>query len=335
MINITVGSVDEALSVMVPMVNEYGERTGSRNGDVIKLPGVTSVAYTQPRCRVLFCEERDANPFFHLFEALWMLEGRNDIAFLVPFVSRMKTFSDDGLTMNGAYGHRWRNHFDRDQLEDIIQELSEKPDSRRAYLGMWDPSLDLGSSSVDIPCNLGAHFQLTVGGKLDMVVFNRSNDILWGMLGANVVHMSMLHEYVAGALGTTPGLYTQVSSNAHVYVDFGPWKKLSGVTSWLDPYNSGGVRALPILSAHLPGGLAEERLAWDRDLHKFFFRRGPSDEYETYWWNEVATPLWLAHGAYRRGDMTGAMNTVQECAAPDWKRACTEWLHRRQNTPSS
>ena len=33
--------------------------------------------------------------------------------------------------------------------------------------------------------------------KLCMTVCNRSNDMLWGAYGANVVHMSMLQEFVA------------------------------------------------------------------------------------------------------------------------------------------
>ena len=50
-----------------------------------------------------------------------------------------------------------------------------------------------------------------------MTVSNRSNDIIWGTFGANAVHMSMLHEYVASALMLHVGKYTQISDSFHAY----------------------------------------------------------------------------------------------------------------------
>jgi hypothetical protein len=45
---------------------------------VSQTPVVT--CYSAPTQRVLFSPMRDANPFFHLMEALWMLAGRDDVA---------------------------------------------------------------------------------------------------------------------------------------------------------------------------------------------------------------------------------------------------------------
>src|SRR5258708_2083148 len=82
---------------------------------------------------------RDANPFFHVMETLWMLAGRNDLPWLVRFNKRFASYSDDGgATQPGAYGYRWRNYFGHDQLMDIILELKQNPDSRRVVLAMWD-----------------------------------------------------------------------------------------------------------------------------------------------------------------------------------------------------
>src|SRR5690606_5311325 len=159
--------------------------------------------------RVLFNPERDCNPFFHLFEAMWMLAGRNDLAPLQYFVSTFGQFSDDGKTLNGAYGYRWRNaesshevinedygglgtvpgiEVDRvDQLNVIIEELRKNPDSRRCVLQMWNVQDDLMkiSKSADVCCNTNCYFLIT-DGKLDMTVCNRSNDMVLGMLGANL-----------------------------------------------------------------------------------------------------------------------------------------------------
>jgi hypothetical protein len=50
---------------------------------------------------------RDANPFFHVMETLWMLAGRNDLPWLVRFNKRFASYSDDGgNTQPGAYGYQ-------------------------------------------------------------------------------------------------------------------------------------------------------------------------------------------------------------------------------------
>jgi hypothetical protein len=61
-----------------------------------------------------------------------------------------------------------------------------------------------------------------VNNRLDLIVFNRSNDVYWGMLGANIVQFSFLQEYLARMAGLDIGRLFQVSTNAHVYLDFGP-----------------------------------------------------------------------------------------------------------------
>lgn len=219
----------------------------SRNGPVIYFPDLVTVKYLNPLQRVLLNKVRDCNHFFHLFESLWMLAGRNDLETLSVFTSKMAQFSDDGKTIHGAYGRRWRKwgghpgHSSRDQFTTIIAGLRENPDNRRAVLQMFDPEVDsqgilYASSYKDVPCNVSADFQINNEGKLDMYVFNRSNDLILGMLGANAVHFSFLQEYLADAIGVPVGTYTQITCNLHVY------SKDLGCRYWdgdlFNPYNT-------------------------------------------------------------------------------------------------
>lgn len=134
-----------------------GVRESSRNGEVIRIPEPVMTTYENPAERVLFWPERDANPIFHLMESLWMLAGRNDLAFVQYFNSRMGQFSDDGVVLNGAYGHRWRNRFGADQLVELVEHLQKNPDSRRAVLTMWGVDADLAQieESKDVCCVSG------------------------------------------------------------------------------------------------------------------------------------------------------------------------------------
>lgn len=223
-------------------------RTTSRVGDVLQVQEPCTITYKNPRQRVLFNPARDANPFFHLFESLWMLAGRNDVAPLAYYSSKIKDIaSDDGRTFNGAYGYRWRKAKStvmmpelgievldepKNQIQILIDHLRAKPDSRRAVLQMWNVEDDLLKLDVtkDVCCNTCVYFLIRtevdndsnsgdvwVDKYLDMTVCNRSNDAILGMLGANVVHFSFLQEYMANCLGVQVGLYHQFTNNLHVY----------------------------------------------------------------------------------------------------------------------
>ena len=95
----------------------------SRSGSVIEFPSPVTTTYKRPEERVLFYKNRDANPFFHLFESIWMLAGRDDVKYLSNFNKRMEEYSDDGHTLHGAYGYRWREYFLTDQLDWIVLHL--------------------------------------------------------------------------------------------------------------------------------------------------------------------------------------------------------------------
>ena len=158
----------------------YGEhyKQDSRNGTVYKAKSPVCTVYDNPEERVMFWTERDANPFFHFMESLWMLEGRNDLAYVKRYNKRMEEYSDDGETLWGAYGYRWIKHFGKNQLDLIVSELRSNPNSRRCVLQMWDASQDLGRDCKDVPCNTAIYFKVREG-KLNMTVSNRSNDVIW------------------------------------------------------------------------------------------------------------------------------------------------------------
>lgn len=336
-------NVHAALPAGLALLETHGERRESRNGPVAVMPCPVTTVYQRPRERVIFWPERDANPFFHLMESLWMLAGRNDVAFPASYVKRMREFSDDGETFHGAYGHRWINHFARvvegstsddvevvtiDQVRTIIQLLKLNPNDRRAVLGMWDPSVDLGRQGKDVPCNTQAYFSVASSGHLDMTVCNRSNDVVWGAYGANAVHFSILQEFVANALGVPVGRYWQMSNNYHAYLD-----TLKGVAnlacmhhSTSCPYQDGTVGPYKLMNTPID--------SWLQDLH-IFLDEGPVLGLRDPFFRKVAVPMALAHAAFK-GE-TGAakysvpLNILRNCTATDWRLAAEEWIIRRRD----
>ena len=119
---------------------EEGELSSSRNGLVKVYPCPITTVYDRPTERVLFDATRDANPFLHLMESLWMLAGRNDAAFLTRYAKQFEQYAEKDGNVHGAYGHRWRVHFGGvDQLEVVVEKLRKNRDDRQAVISMWDP----------------------------------------------------------------------------------------------------------------------------------------------------------------------------------------------------
>lgn len=313
-------NVNTVFPIGIMYLNKQGELRDSRNGPTLEIMEPTIVTYQRPDERVLFSPERDANPFFHLFESLWMLAGRADVAFLDEYNKGMAQYSDDGISFNAPYGYRLRHAFGYDQLDTIIRKLRANPDDRRMVLQIHDPSdYSERNDSKDHACNLSIVPRVR-HGKLDWTVFNRSNDYVFGMTGANVVHMSIIHEYVARMAGYELGSYSQISNCLHAYTENPVWKRVQNLPLPVDdPYRSGEVKPFPLITN-------KER--WHEYL-KYFMDRPWSDRtYKDAFFEHVAKPMAIAHRMHKE-DKTGLFH-VDKIMASDWRKACTEWLQRRE-----
>lgn len=330
-------NVNDALPKGLALVQSAGVERESRNGPVIQIAQPTTTVYERPWERVIFWEDRDANPFFHLFESLWMLAGRNDVAYPSHFAKNIRNYSDDGRTLHGAYGHRWREHFGGDQLSAIISALKEDRTDRRQVLQMWDARADLGRKGKDLPCNTQVFFSVNADDQLDMTVCNRSNDMIWGAYGANAVHFSFLQEYVALAVGVTMGRYWQVSNNLHVYKN-DVYKRVAHLADVATispagtetPYTLGEMGE-PTFE-HIPL-FSNGREVFDQDLLMFLENPSTFGIRERFF-RRVAVPMWHAHAAFVADKgvdgCEAALEIMEQCASEDWRVACCDWLQRRK-----
>ncbi len=341
-----VRNVNEALPKMLQPLEEDGVRSSSRAGEVIVAPTPVTTVYRKPMERVLFSPVRDANPFFHLIEALWMLDGRRDVATLAHYVHRMSEFSDDGTTFHGAYGHRWRQWWDLDQLDIVTELLRKQPQSRRAVIQMWNCQSDLRSleNIKDIPCNLIVTPWIN-GRFLDLTVFCRSNDAIWGAAGANVVQFSILQEYLATKIGVGVGSLYQVSNNFHAYDEI--FEKLKVLRPPRDERHYDEYTDKRVT----PTKLIDDPVLFDQELHHFFKwhdarlafteedEREIDTHYLTTWSNSifsnVAIPMVKAYIIFRRrkDDPNQFEDIERQLTSPtnseDWLYAAQLWMQRR------
>ena len=225
---------------LIQLVNE-GDECCPR-GKLIKELRPACFEFENPYNRVTFLGSRRINSFFQIAESLWILSGRADVEWLVKFNSNMKQFSDDGMWFNAPYGERLRSWGKNalhniiinpvDQMMDAYTKLLNDKDTRQAVMVISNPSFDnskytIGEMGKDIACNLVVTFKIR-HDKLNMSVFNRSNDINWGTFGANLCQFSTIQEVMLNWLKNSGeekfvnleiGTYCQITDSLHIYLD--------------------------------------------------------------------------------------------------------------------
>jgi len=294
----------------------YGETDQSRNGRVIKFSDPIATVYTHPNNRMNSIPGRDSNPFFHIAEACWMLAGRKDVEYIAQFNKGMKNYSDNGEDFNAAYGYRMRQHYGYDQLQEAVTSLRKTPQTRQAVVLLWDAN-DLGKTTLDKACNMIFTLSVNEQDKINMVVHNRSNDLIYGgVTGSNPVHFSYILQYVADILGKEMGELTFVSSNSHVYLDLYPiWKQLR----W------GAAKDLPPHNYHHMGELAEYEKLCDQTADMQIC----TCEFNSNFINYVAKPVINTWIARRIGIPYQLWLSNINC--PAIQESCREWINRRDS----
>lgn len=305
----------EAYTDLVYLIQRYGALEQTRNGPALVFDGPVTLCIQDPRSRVISDPVRDANPFFHVMETVWMLAGHRNVDWIAQFNSRMKEYADNGEIM-GAYGDRWFRHFGN-QVGKIIGILKSDPTTRQAVLQMWDPHVDLATDHKDRPCNTNIYFR-SYNGTLDMTICNRSNDLVWGMFGANCVHMSYIHELIATAVDQKVGRYIVFTNNLHFYTELYPNGK--EIAAQGDVLHS-------VYPAYRQPLLFGDENWYELTLECRKFIAGKDVRYS--WLKMVAEPMRDAYFAKTYEGGMAHLGLMTDC---DWKTAAKQWMGRHRGS---
>jgi thymidylate synthase len=309
---------------------EHTQTVAPRGRETIEITEPVLTTYTNPEECVLTEPNRDAHPFFHLYEALYLLAGKNEVSRLTYYLPRFAEFTDDGLTFFGAYGYRLCF-----QINGLVDLLIHDPDSRRGVLHIGYPTD--GNRAVmtkDLPCNQTVFVKIR-NGVLNMTVCNRSNDACWGAYGTNAVQFSFLLQYLAARLNVRVGTYCQFSDSLHVYTTGAPgaaWQRAQqGRASTLWPAYDYAKRMLYAKS------LVENAKRFDEELQILM---APMDgtvmkgyPYKEPFLLKVAAPMLHAFELYKNKEPYPDIYKIlleEEAPYEAWKMAGTEWLRRRE-----
>jgi len=337
-------NIQETFHSMVRMVKDGTiptTATSSRYGSIRKITEPVIITYEKPTERVLINPARDCNCHFHVYESLWMLAGKNDLASLEYYNGKMKDFSDNGVTFNSPYGYRWRHANPSkykmwegtaiidsrpgtgiDQLQIIISQLKRKPDSRRCLLQIWDVEEDLLriDTTKDNACNFAATFRINPAtNALDISVHNRSNDMIWGAMGANAVQFSFLLEYMAASIGVPVGCYHQITDDLHIYdATWHPEEWLREEWPTID-------------SNQIP--LVKDPHLFDQEVVKFVellpYQRAITNWQEPFL-QHIAAPMANVFNLHKDRHYDMAIKGLELIEADDWRLAATQWINKRK-----
>ncbi len=154
-----------------------------------------------------------------IHELLWFLRGETNVHYLQENGVRIwNEWADENGELGPVYGSQWRNWGDGDpggidQIEQVIRQIKEEPDSRRMLVSAWNvaaiPEMRLP------PCHLLFQFYVA-DGRLSCQLYQRSADIFLGV-PFNIASYALLTLMVAQVCGLKPGEFVHTLGDAHLY----------------------------------------------------------------------------------------------------------------------
>lgn len=194
--------------------NDKGDRTGT---------GTKSVFGWQMRFNLndglplLTTKKLYLNAIIH--ELLWFIKGDTNISYLKEHnVKIWNEWADENGDLGPVYGKQWRSWEtpdgrNLDQLDNVINQIKNNPDSRRMIVSAWNPS-DVGSMALP-PCHCLFQFYVSEN-KLSCQLYQRSADIFLGV-PFNIASYSILTHMIANVCGLEQGDFIHTLGDAHIY----------------------------------------------------------------------------------------------------------------------
>jgi len=169
-----------------------------------------------------------------IHELLWFLNGDTNIRYLNDNgVTIWDEWATDDGELGPVYGAQWRNWIAPDgrridQVSQLLEDLKNKPDSRRHIISAWNPALlpDESRSPKDNaaaglqalpPCH--TMFQFNVAdGRLSCQMYQRSADVFLGV-PFNIASYALLTMMIAQVVGLRPGDFVHTLGDVHIYLN--------------------------------------------------------------------------------------------------------------------
>ncbi|MDG1261545.1 MAG: thymidylate synthase [Flavobacteriales bacterium] len=154
-----------------------------------------------------------------IHELLWFIQGDTNIKYLKENGVRIwDEWADEEGNLGPVYGYQWRSWPNpdgshTDQIVKLIDQLKNKPDSRRHIVSAWNPSF-IDDMALP-PCHCLFQFYVA-DGKLSCQLYQRSADTFLGV-PFNIASYALLTMMLAQVCGYEAGEFVHTFGDVHLY----------------------------------------------------------------------------------------------------------------------
>lgn len=198
----------KTLSDIASKTSEATSRDGAVAAELIN----TTTIILDPTRNLITSKIRNMSNRYAIGEFLWYLSGSNLLSNISQYSPAWEKLSDNGKTVNSAYGYRINTLFGFNQLDYVYNLLKADKNSRQAVIHIKDASCRL---SNDVPCTVALQYFIR-DGMLHATTYMRSNDI-WLGFPYDVFSFTCLQTILAMRLGVPVGTYTHFTGSLHLY----------------------------------------------------------------------------------------------------------------------
>ncbi|SOB76556.1 thymidylate synthase [Marinobacter sp. LV10R510-11A] len=167
-----------------------------------------------------------------IYELLWFLKGSTDNNWLKERkVSIWNAWALENGDLGPIYGKQWRSWQCPDgrvvdQISEVINQIRNKPNSRRLIVSAWNPA-ELPDESVGpqenaregrmalAPCHCLFQFYV-LDGKLSCQLYQRSADLMLGV-PFNIASYALLTHMIAQQCDLEVGEFVHTFGDCHLY----------------------------------------------------------------------------------------------------------------------
>ena len=169
-----------------------------------------------------------------IYELLWFLKGSTDNNWLKERgVSIWDEWATESGDLGPIYGKQWRSWEGQDgqvvdQISELIEQIRNKPHSRRLIVSAWNPT-ELPDESIGpqenverdrmalAPCHCLFQFYVQ-NGKLSCQLYQRSADLFLGV-PFNIASYTLLTHMIAQQCDLEVGEFVHTFGDCHLYTN--------------------------------------------------------------------------------------------------------------------
>lgn len=156
-----------------------------------------------------------------IYELLWFLKGDTNVKYLQEHGVRIwNEWADENGELGPVYGRQWRSWPDYngghiDQIQNVIDQLKNNPDSRRMMVCAWNVA-EVEKMALP-PCHCLFQFYVA-DNKLSLQLYQRSADTFLGV-PFNIASYALLLQMMAQVTGYGVGDFIHTTGDTHLYLN--------------------------------------------------------------------------------------------------------------------